>query len=92
MIIEISKSENKAENRQTVYVQLSPENTDEEKILRKAHILHANNLLVWWGDTLELHEHDKYVGYSGLKMGFNMPYNPDCPAKTVVDVVPQRKD
>ena len=79
MIIEVSQNESKEENKREIFIQLSSENKEEEKNIRNAKILHTNNLLVWWGNTLELEHSGKFVGYNGMKMCYTLPLNPDMP-------------
>ena len=67
----------------SVTVELTPETIAEEDSLRNAKILHKNQIMVWWGDTLELHRptgckqssnrKDEYLGFSGLKVNFTLP-------------------
>ena len=76
MIIEmyfLEKDSGKAEDLSSVTCTLTPENQKEEEIIRNAKILHKNQLLVWWGDTIELEHNGKFIGYSGLKVCFKIP-------------------
>jgi len=72
MIIEMYKIDNEDS---FVTVTLTPENESEEKSIRNAKILHKNNLLVWWGDTLEIEYDGKMMFYNGLKISFRLTQN-----------------
>jgi len=60
-------------HNKSVVTAIIPENKTEEDIIRNAKILHKNNLLVWWGDALELEHQGKFLGYSGLKISYDLP-------------------
>lgn len=72
MIIEMYKVDN---GDSFVTVELTPENELEEKSIRNAKILHKNNLMVWWGDTLEIEYDGKVMCYNGLKISFRLTQN-----------------
>ena len=81
MIVELFLLTSK--NPESVMVELTPETLDEEKSLRNAKILHKNNIMVYWGDTVELGRptgcresktrKDEFIGFSGLKINFQLP-------------------
>lgn len=67
----------------SVTVTMTPETIDEDDSLRNAKILHKNNILVYWGNTLELssvtgsiqgnNRKEQFVGFDGLKINFTLP-------------------
>jgi len=85
MIIELFLLKDKDKKPESMMVELTPETHEEDDSLRNAKILHKNNIIVYWGDTLELHKplkgtkpndskkQNEFIGFSGLKINFNLP-------------------
>ena len=91
MIIEVFLLKGEKTELGSVSIELTPETITEEDSLRNAKILHKNQIMVWWSNTLELgrvygsiqakNRKDEYLGFSGLKVNFRLP-KPDKPIKT----------
>lgn len=83
MIIEVFLLKDNAKNPESVIIELTPESIAEEKSLRNAKVLHKNNIMVYWGDTLELgkvrgsitqrKEEEEVICMDGLKINFKLP-------------------
>jgi len=90
MIIELFLLKDKQKKPESIMIELTPETIAEEDSLRNAKLLHKNQIMVYWGDTLELgrvygciqakNRKDEYLGFSGLKINFGLP-KPDKPIK-----------
>jgi len=83
MIVEVFLLKDKDKNPDSVTIELTPETLAEEDSLRNAKILHKNQIMVYWGDTLELRKptgcreskerKEIFLGFSGLKINFKLP-------------------
>lgn len=83
MIIEVFLLKDKNKKPESVTIELTPESIAEEDSLRNAKILHKNNIMVWWGDTIEsgivngsLHgknRSEQSLCFDGLKVNFELP-------------------
>jgi len=83
MLIEMFLLKDGQEKPKSVTVELTPESIMEEDSLRNAKILHKNNIMVWWGDTVEIgivtgdvhaeNRKDEWLGFDGLKVNFKLP-------------------
>ena len=83
MIIEVFLLKDKNKKPESVTVELTPESIAEEDSLRNAKVIHKNNIMVWWGDTLELgnvrgsitqrKQEEEIICMDGLKVNFKLP-------------------
>ena len=83
MIIEMFLLRDVKRNPKSVSCELTPETMAEEDILRSAKIIHKNQIMVWWGDTVELgivhgslrgkDRTEEFLGFDGLKVNFKIP-------------------
>jgi len=68
---------------ESITVELTPETIAEEDSLRNAKVMHKNQIMVCWGDTLELgnvrgsitqrNEEEEIICMDGLKINFRLP-------------------
>ena len=66
----------RGEKQASVEVTLTPETKEEEESLRNAKILHKNQIMVWWGDTLEIGNQEGGITcFDGLKISYRIPDN-----------------
>ena len=87
MIIEMFLLRDEKRNPKSVSCELTPETMAEEDMLRSAKIIHKNQIMVWWGDTLEIgnvrgsimHKNlkEEVVCMDGLKVNFKIPIDND---------------